>query len=117
MNFLVDAQLPRRIAAFLRANGHYATHTLDLPDANHTADEEISRLADEENAVVITKDSDFVHSFLLRRKPTKLLLIATGNINNRELDALLTENLAQIVIGLETHGFVELTPTALIFRG
>jgi predicted nuclease of predicted toxin-antitoxin system len=29
--------------------------------------------------VVVTKDSDFVESFLLRHEPWKLLLLSTGN--------------------------------------
>jgi len=31
MTFLVDAHLPRRLAYQLRAFGHEAVHTLDLP--------------------------------------------------------------------------------------
>jgi predicted nuclease of predicted toxin-antitoxin system len=38
--------------------------------------------------VVVTKDSDFVNSFLLSRRPRKLLLVSTGNIGNAELEAL-----------------------------
>ena len=37
MNFLVDAQLPRRMTAWLAAAGCNAIHTLDLPDANRTS--------------------------------------------------------------------------------
>jgi predicted nuclease of predicted toxin-antitoxin system len=80
MNFLVDAQLPRRMTAWLAAAGCNAIHTLDLPDANRTTDEQINDVADQEQRVVITKDADFVDSHLLRRRPPKLLLISTGNI-------------------------------------
>lgn len=38
MNFLIDAHLPRRMAAWLSAAGQDAAHTLDLPDANRTTD-------------------------------------------------------------------------------
>lgn len=31
MRFLVDAQLPRRLAVQLTALGHESVHTLDLP--------------------------------------------------------------------------------------
>lgn len=116
MNFLVDAQLPRRIALFLNAAGHDALHTLDLPNANRTHDTDIIAKADAEGYVVVTKDSDFVNAFLLQRKPAKLLLIATGNIANRDLSVLLTAHLPAIVAGLTTHDFVELTPNALILR-
>ena len=42
MKFLVDAQLPRRLALAMLAQGHDARHTLDLPDANQTTDEQIN---------------------------------------------------------------------------
>lgn len=84
MNFLVDAQLPRRMAAWLTAAGCDAVHTLDLPGANRTTDEEINEVADREHRAVVTKDEDFVDSHVLRGRPAKLLLIspetsATGN--------------------------------------
>ena len=49
MRFLVDAQLPRRLASLLQQTGHEAMHTLDLSDGNRTPDaaiEFISRRRD-----------------------------------------------------------------------
>jgi predicted nuclease of predicted toxin-antitoxin system len=48
MNFLVDAQLPRRMTAWLAAAGCDAVHTLDLLDGNRTSDEQINNLAEQE---------------------------------------------------------------------
>ena len=42
MNVLVDAQLPRRMTAWLTAAGCDAVHTLDLPDANRTTDDQVN---------------------------------------------------------------------------
>ena len=114
MKFLVDAQLPRRIAQWLREAGFDAVHTLDLPEANLTSDSAILRVAEDEQRVVITKDADFVDSFLLVHRPEKLLLISTGNITNIELETLLLPNLDAIVFALGNSDFVELTRTALI---
>lgn len=116
MNFLVDAQLPRRITKWLRQAGHDAVHTLDLPEANRTSDSAIRAAASLEQRVVITKDSDFVDSFLLTRQPEKLLLISTGNVTNVELEASLLPNLEAIVTALSGNDFVELTRTALIIH-
>ena len=60
MKFLVDAQLPRRLAHRLREAGHAATHTLDLPRKNRTTDDELVSISMREQGVVITKDADFV---------------------------------------------------------
>lgn len=116
MKFVVDAQLPRRVAFMLREQGHDAIHTLDLPAGNRTADSTIIELADGEGRVVVTKDADFVNSFLLTHQPQKLLLVSTGNITNTELDRLLLPNVGAIAEALATADFVELTRTSLIIH-
>lgn len=114
MKFLVDAQLPGRLAAWLVGQGHEALHTRDLREGNRTSDAVICALSVRERSVVITKDEDFVDSFVLHGRPHKLLLITTGNINNRELERVFLNNLARIVSALRTHDFVELGRTSLI---
>jgi len=114
MNFLVDAQLPRRLARWLQAKGHEAVHTRDLREGNRTGDEAINEISLREQRVVVSKDEDFVDIFLLRQQPYKLLLVATGNISNRELERLFQDNLERIVQAFETYDFVELDRTALI---
>jgi predicted nuclease of predicted toxin-antitoxin system len=109
VNFLLDAQLPRRLAFLLRESGHDVIHTLDLPHANRTTDHEINNRSVQELRVVVTKDSDFVDSLLLRRQPWKLLSVTTGNIHNREFEALFLTNLETIINGLEEHTYVELS--------
>ena len=117
MNFLVDAQLPRRMTTWLTAAGCDARHTLDLPDGNRATDEQINDVADQEQRVVVTKDADFVDSHVLRGRPAKLLLISTGNINNRDLEALMAPLIPDIVREFQTHSFLELGPTGIVIRG
>ena len=107
MNFLVDAQLPRRMTAWLTVAGSNAIHTLELPDANRTTDEQINDVAVREQRVVVTKDADFVDSHLLRGRPPKLLLISTGNIRNQDLEALLVPLIPDIVRKFGSHPFNE----------
>ena len=114
MKFLVDAHLPRRLALRLREAGHDALHTLDLPNKNRTTDDEINRVSVQEQRILITKDGDFVDSFLIAREPYKLLLISTGNITNVELEAIFVPNIASIVTALATNSYVELSRTTLI---
>lgn len=114
MKFLVDAQLPRQLANSLSWWGNDVTHTLDLPDANRTPDWRINEISIAEQRTVITKDADFVNSFLLTGVPYKLLLVSTGNLNNVELSAIFAKNLPAILFALENHDFVEITKTCLI---
>jgi predicted nuclease of predicted toxin-antitoxin system len=116
MKFLVNAHLPRRIVRRLQELGHDAMHTMDLPLGNRTPDETINEVSIRDNYIVITKDSDFVDSFTLYRKPYKLLLISTGNIKNADLEALLLKNIDDIVSGFEAHDYIEMSRTALIIH-
>lgn len=116
MRFVVDAQLPRRVAHMLRDLGHDAIHTLDLPDENRTADSVIVAIADRDGRVVITKDADFVNSFVLVHQPRKLPLASTGNITNAELLRLLVPNVDAIVEASASADFVELTRTSLVIH-
>ncbi len=59
MIFLIDANLPFRLAKFLKQKGFIIIHTDDLPNKERTTDKEIRKVAMDQNLTVITKDSDF----------------------------------------------------------
>jgi len=114
MKFLIDAQLPRRLAHQLRVAGFETTHTLDLPQGNRTTDQVLITFSLSKHCVVITKDSDFVESFLLRHEPWKLLLVSTGNIGNNELLRLFQLNIDQLAESFKIFDFIELNRTSMI---
>jgi len=116
MKFIVDAQLPRRLAHRLQDDDHDVIHTLDLPLANRTPDAEIKALSIREKRIVVSKDGEFVDSFLLHGEPYKLLLISTGNIKNAELEKLFLQNLKDIVAGFAQYDFIEIDRTQLTFH-
>ena len=109
MNFLIDANLPRRLVLIFHDRGHDAVHTLDLPEGNATADSALLDYSEKNNCVITTKDSDFSTSFWLQNRPNKLLLISTGNIRNAELETLLIANFDQLISGLTENRYIELT--------
>jgi len=113
MKFLVDAQLPRRLARELILARHDAVHTLDLSLRNRTPDDDICLLAASEGRVVVSKDSDFVTSFWLHHQPPKLLLVSTGNIDNDALIRLINLNLEALVVAFEKHDFIEISASAM----
>jgi predicted nuclease of predicted toxin-antitoxin system len=88
VKFLIDAHLPRRLARRLCEFGHDAVHTLDLPNGNASSDQELIELATTEDRIAVTKDRDFVDSFILRRESPRLLWITTGNVAQRRVAAL-----------------------------
>lgn len=116
MKFIVDAHLPRRLVYRFREAGHDALHTLDLPDGNRTTDDAINALAEREKYIVVTKDADFVDSFLIHDTPSKLFLVSTGNISNADLEALFVPRFKAIESAFQTHDFVELGREGLILH-
>lgn len=96
--------------------GYEATHTLDLPNGNRTTDVEINAISFREQAIVITKDADFVTTFTIDRKPYKLLLLSTGNIKNAELENLIAQNISDIVTAFKVHNFIELNREMLVIH-
>jgi predicted nuclease of predicted toxin-antitoxin system len=116
VRLLVDAQLPRRVAQLLRSLGHDAIHTLDLPDGNRTKDAEVRRVSIAESRIVISKDSDFVDSFILRNEPYALLWVTTGNVSNDALCDRLTQVVPQLVTAFQTARYVELGRDSLVIH-
>jgi len=114
MKFLVDAQLPIRLARFLQSTGYDTLHTRDLLQQNATPDSCINQLSIQDQRIVITKDADFIESFLLQKQPYKLLIVATGNIKNAELEELFSQNLKKLVTLLESHSYIELNRSGII---
>jgi predicted nuclease of predicted toxin-antitoxin system len=113
VKFLIDAQLPARLAELLNRAGHDELHTIELPDGYRSTDDQIARRPDTDNRVVVTKDQDFRDGHLLARSPRQLLIVATGNITNDALLALFELHLDAIVSALEETDFVELSESAL----
>lgn len=106
----------RRLAHRLRDRGHDTLHTLDLPEGNRTTDGEVNRIAAQERRIVVTKDADFVNSFIVARQPYKLLLMSTGNLSNSELERIFIDNISAIETSFQTHDFLELNRTMLILH-
>lgn len=114
--WLIDAQLPVRLAIAWRADGQDVVHTSELPAGNMTSDEELNRLSLEQQRVMVTKDADFVETFLRYGKPHKLLLVSTGNVSNAELLALFDKYLVQIDELFDACSYIEVNRTLLLIH-
>ena len=105
------------MAEFLTKQGFDSVHTLDLPNGNATSDEEINEISVKENRIVITKDSGFVDSHLLRNEPPSLVLVSAGNIGNRDLLVLFERHLDEVAKLLDSHSFIELHNSYINIHG
>lgn len=93
MKLWIDAQLPPTLANWLTNNFPLeatALRELQLRDAQDTQIFEAARTA---NAVIMTKDSDFIDLVCRLGTPPQILWLTCGNVTNRNLRQLLTSTL------------------------
>ena len=101
---------------FLKLEGHDCIHTIELAKANNTQDNEILKISLDEKRIIISKDSDFLESFLLKKSPEKLILVKTGNIRNDELMKLFKLNLEYILSSIKENDLIEINKTDIIIH-
>lgn len=96
LRFIVDTQLPPKLAKLLASWGFDSIHTTFFPNGHLLSDVEITKITVAEERIVVTKDSDFLETYLLRGAPPSVLLLQFGNIDNAELALLFQINMASI---------------------
>jgi predicted nuclease of predicted toxin-antitoxin system len=113
VKFILDAQLLKSLCILLNQKGFDAIHTLDLPNRNKTSDEDILKFALQEDRIVVTKDQDFLESFLVRSIPKKLIILRTGNISNSMLLSIFENNLSLIITMINRSNLIEIHKTEI----
>ncbi|MBN2649485.1 MAG: DUF5615 family PIN-like protein [Prolixibacteraceae bacterium] len=68
---------------YLIALGFDTIHVNEILDKSETKDSDLSKYADQNDYVFITKDSDFRDSYFVKQSPKKLIKINLGNIPNQ----------------------------------
>ena len=84
MRFLVDAQLPPQLARILMEAGHHAEH-LESVGLRHAKDSDVWDYALREQAVIITKDEDFMERLRRRQDGPAIVWLRIGNAANAVL--------------------------------
>jgi predicted nuclease of predicted toxin-antitoxin system len=87
---------------------------LDLPERNKTKDSQIAKLANTEGRIVISKDIDFLESFMIKSVPQKLIIVTTGNIVNKHLLKIFEDNLELILFLISSSNLIEVSKTEII---
>lgn len=98
MEIWIDAQLSPALALWLNelncGIAACSVRSLGLRDAS---DEVIFAQARERNAVVMSKDADFVRLLEKHGPPPQIIWITAGNTSNANMRAILTKHLLAIV--------------------
>jgi len=95
MKIWLDAQLSPKLSDWL--NTKFAVETKAVRDLGllNAEDEEIFFAAKKANAVIMTKDSDFVDLLERYDSPPQIIWITCGNTTNDYLRQILGKNLSQ----------------------
>ena len=99
MQFLIDAQLPPRLARALSDLGHEATHVAELGLADAT-DTVIWEAAVERAAILMTKDQDFAVARAAVGEGPAIVWIRIGNTTNDVLIARVVNSLDAIAAAI-----------------
>lgn len=100
MRFLVDAQLPPALAIWLREAGHDAQHVEEV-NLREAEDAPIWRYALDHQAILITKDEDFIERARHTNNAPAIVWLRLGNASNRALQQWLIPQLPQIIEWIE----------------
>lgn len=96
MRFLCDVHIAYKLVKHINSLGYEAIHVNNILDKWFTSDAKISEYADENDLILISKDSDFRDSFYLNNSPKKLIKINLGNISNLELLNIFSSHISEI---------------------
>jgi len=101
MKVWIDAQLPPTLADWL--NSTFALEALSLKDLGlrDSKDIEIFEAARIANAVIMTKDSDFIDLVCRLGVPPRIIWLTCGNVTNRNLHQLLLKTLPEALEKLQ----------------
>ncbi len=91
MRFWINAQLPRSFAKWLSETFSVNATSLDDVGLRDAQDIEIFYAARDANAVVITKDRDFIDLVTRLGAPPQILWLTCGNITNRDLRRIFSQ--------------------------
>jgi predicted nuclease of predicted toxin-antitoxin system len=109
MKFLLDAQLPPSLKQLFTDKGYDCIHTLDLESGNDTTDKIINQISVAEQRILITKDSDFFDSFIIRKEPYKLIFVKLGNTSKKELIQFFDDRFAEIIEQIKVEDMILLS--------
>ena len=109
MKFFLDAHLPPSLAPWLEEKFGIQSFSFDFMGWWYKNDEEVFFLARTEDAVVMTKDDDFINLLHKHKAPPKIIWLTCGNTSKEKLKELLIKLLPQALTLLKENDLVEIS--------
>ena len=101
MLFLFDENIPVQRTSFVEGTIRSVSVLGQSP-----SDTEIWKYAQDHNAVIVTKDTDFSDRILVASPPPRVVHLRFGNLRRREFESLLSKTWPDIDLLLQTHKLV-----------
>lgn len=105
----LDAQLAPSLAKWITKQFDIPCKALRELNLLTAEDVQIFEKAKKENAIIITKDSDFVDLITRLKAPPKIILLTCGNTSNKKLKEIFKNKLPVALTLLETNPLVEIS--------
>lgn len=99
MKFLIDANLPARLAQVFIEAGHDCVHMETLLP-RYSPDTKIAHIANDIDAVIVTRDADFVEFSRAGVVKVPVLLVRVGNLRRAALAATFRTRLSKIIAAI-----------------
>jgi predicted nuclease of predicted toxin-antitoxin system len=117
VRFLVDQNRSPTLAQLLRDAGHDAVHTLEL-GLEQAEDDDLLALADEQQRVVVSGDTDFGALLALnRRRSPSVILFRTRNVPKaQDQAAIILGYLDEVTADLDDGAVVVITEDRIRVR-
>ena len=102
MTIWIDAQISPHLALWLSKQFSVEAKSLEFLELDEAEDDEIFAFAKEENAVILTKDEDFIRLQAHLGSPPQIIWVSCGNTSNQYLRALLTKTMTDVIEELKS---------------
>ncbi len=93
MTIWIDEHIAPAIAQFISSTFKINCFHISEVIGNKSTDLEIFAAARKANAIIITKDADFVNLYSKHGAPPKIIHLQCGNISNKDLKTLINQKL------------------------
>ncbi|WP_089355649.1 DUF5615 family PIN-like protein [Ekhidna lutea] len=109
MKFIIDENISPQVAVIFRSHGLHAYHINEMKSnkKQRVKDDQLRSLTIHKGYIIVTKDDDFVKSFVSRKIPEKLIFVY-GLEQKESLLTRMEEVIPDLTPLLEKHDFIEI---------
>ncbi len=105
---ILDAHIPPSLATWIRERFGLECYSLKYLQMREASDEVIFGEGKKRNAIIITKDADFLNLQSKLGAPPKVIWLTCGNTSKDRLKEIFTQHLLQAIALLEESDLVEI---------